>query len=351
MVLALGLTKLVKPNGFNGRSPASSYSWEECNIFKLANEINSGNRLPANVIFRFGKKDLSMQYAQAHTVPEDLWKTKILSEDNRFRLKPFRRGLYGTELLEDADQYGNETYNWALEIEIKSECLSSKYIATMEGLSFQPKFKKWYEKGKLNDETLPSFKEWTDRCYLSSGQANGNEFEFYDSLTQDQNICESIVERYWNENDIRIVQDILETRSWYIRDRACIAEIRGLPSHWSSAFLKNKNLWDNQCDPYRTHHNAIRVWFASLLEIATADIANLNFKEFPAFLSPLRSPLVRGDIDFAAQDFSHEFVDSFERCKFANQLPAWQLALGHLSKEIDGMSSEELKERLGELCR
>lgn len=329
------------------RAPASSYSWEECNVFEMANQINQGDRVPAGSIYHFGKKEILMKDVEANQVPTDAWEKFIMGDETRFRLKPFRRGLYGTEYLEDADKFGSDIYNWIIEIQIKSECRLPKYVGTIDGLAAQSKFKKWYGR----KQSAKTIEEWTKLCFLSSGQSNSAMFDFYESNSNEQNECESVVSQYWTENDVRVVQDTMITRSWYIRDRNCIENIRGSNFYLADRFLVEPKLWENQCDHYRTHHNAVRVWFGALSKLSPEELAQLSFSNFKNMLIRIQMPVSRGDDDLSVYDFSNELVASFERCSSFKKLPEWQHRLSALSSEIDGMTSSEVKERLGSVCQ
>lgn len=356
LVTWLGLKATRPASLFRGPASISNVQAgsSDCNISNLATEIHEGERTPAKKIYHFGRKEILFRNINAHTVPLEDWNEFIMGQGTRFSLKSFRRGLYGTEFLEDADKYGSSKFNWAMEIVLKDSCLSPEKISTLEHLSEQTVFRKWFERKNRDPKSglNESWKEWIKVCFLSSGQPDPTRFSLYESSEpQEQNICEKVVEEYWNEMGIKILQDTLENRSWYIRDRNCIEDINGVEIFWAEEFLKNGAHWNNQCDKFRTHRNLVRIWFASLSALSAAQLNLLDFESFNEMLKRYQMPETKGDEEFSAGDFAIALSLSKKRCEITGGLDFWKKSLSEITKEIEDLNSRVVRERLDQLCR
>lgn len=348
----LGVVAHIKMKGtLHERVPASFQEDVSCNIYEMAEKIQQGTKTPAPFLYHYGRKEVLLKDVEAHTVPLDDWNQFVMGSKTRFGLKPFRRGLYGTERLEDADKYGDSKFNWLIEIKLKETCLKPESVSSLEGIPQQPKFKEWYETTQQVKKTKLDLNEWIKECFSSSGQANPQKFEYYYSSEHSQTVCESTLEDYWNENQIKIVHDTQETRSWYIRDRGCIEDIQGTDEFWANRFLTLGTLWENQCDLYRTHQNAARVWFLSLSALKESELKMLNFDALKPLLSKYRMPLSLGDKDFSVYDFSEELARSKKRCEAVNKVSEWKDELMKISNEVEDLYSNQVNGRLRVLCQ
>jgi hypothetical protein len=326
----------------------------DCRVEQTAALIAQKKRLPSSVLFHYGQRDVLNYDVAADTVPEEAWNDFIMGEKTRFHLKPFRRGLYGTETLEDADRFGGakegKLYNGLIAIVLNPACLKVDRVETLLGLPENPRFRQWYESKKFSF----SFRDWSRMCFDAEGNPVDSQFKLYDSEKLDQTTCESTVEQHYNDLNIAFVQDTVISRSWAIRDRSCIAHIRGDDEFWAREFYQDARLWSDTCDPEVNHRNRLRVWFQAL---ANFDFARAPQKPWNEVLFPVPRPKEHYDHvtdetdDFAAQEFAMDFDAAVLRCTEKKRTDEFKKALLKIAQLVENLQSKDVKYELDHTCR
>ena len=204
-----------------------------CQIQDVSAAILEGDEVIPSKIYHFGKQVHLQENVEEGTIPKLVWETFIMGDKTRFGLTKARRGLYGTSGV-DTNSFGGDAYNWLMQISIKKECRHPSLVSDLENLSSNEGFKKWLM-SKTASMTLQKF---TTECKL-------HEFSGYTTEG-----CDEIVNSYLNENDIKIVLDHSVKKSFFIRDRSCIEDIKGSPQDWIDILAAQSALWVKRCSSY-----------------------------------------------------------------------------------------------------
>lgn len=351
-ILTLGLSG-IDPKG--GRLPASRFVDPGCDPRETSLAIRDQKRLPRSSLFHYGKRDLLLKDVSARTIPEADWNEFIMGENTRFKLKRFRRGFYATESPEDADRFGDSTYNWMVEVVLKPECLTPSRVTSLAFLTEHEAFRNWFQEQHPNR----SFEGWKKLCFDESGFPEYGQFNYYKNPKEEADAheteCEKVVGDYFISTNPAFVQDQAGDliRSWAIRDRSCIQTILGSDEYWIRELPRRPEFWKNSCDPERNHRNLIRIWFSALARNASNSESIRSFKEM---ILKLPAPEDRLDWQtqetdrFAAQDFATALESASRRCgeKQKNEL---RTALQKFADQVDSLQSEELRNSLESLCR
>lgn len=347
--------------GFQGtqnplsRTPASPAEYSGCDPKEASLAIRNQAWTPGTSLFHYGKRDLLMKDVAAHTIPEADWNEFIMGETTRFKLKRFRRGFYGTEFPEDADRFGDDTYNWMVEVVLKPECRIPSKVASLVYLPDHPAFRSWYS----SSHQSISFESWKKECFDSAGYPHFHQFHYYknpnESADFEETTCEKTVGDYFEFSKLALVQDHVGdlVRSWAIRDRNCIQDIRGSDQYWAQEFTRRPDFWKNSCNRERNHRNLIRVWFVALSNAGTR-LENLKrFREMILKVPPPENHLdwqTEEEDRFAAQDFAVALESTYSRCGDSKK-QEFSETLREISDLLDGLQSDEVKTRLEKACR
>ena len=336
------------------RFPASNSPYSGCDSKEIAAGVLHSDRVPRATIFHYGKKEVLLKDVTAGNIPEQDWDDYIMGEKTRFKLKPFRRGFYGTEYAEDADRFGDSTYNWLVEIELKPECLVPSRVVSLVYLPQSEVFRKWYDEKGFST----TFTQWKEFCFDSQNYPRSKYFIDYKNPSETANFnetgCEGVVARYYGEQKYAFIHDYAGdlVRSWAIRDRSCIQKINGSDEYWAHEFATREEFWVNTCSRERDHRNNIRVWFSAIVE---AGITPTLTSRFSKMIKTLQSPSdtmnpETQDLDrFAAQDFGDELHLANQRCR--DRPVAFKNALKEIAANVKDLQSSEVRSTLESICR
>lgn len=331
------------------RDPQST-QLSDCKLTDLADLVIRKQRVPERVLFHFGKKQTLEHDLQNDTVPAEDWNQFIMGDKGRFGLMPFRRGLYGTENLEGADRFGSDRYNGLIAIVLKDECRTPNRTETLWNLPQNPRFQNWYAGKKFS---LP-LSEWSQMCFEASGAPIASQLKMYDTKALDETTCEKQVNQYFTDLNFAVVQDLVISRSWAIRDRACIQHIYGRDEYWAKEFFANGQLWRNHCDRGVDHRNRTRIWFQTLITQLNVISPNARLNDL---VKDLAKPLPgrnyeTGDFDFfAVQEFSSAFDEARLRCLEHKRNAEFLKALQEMTGAIESLQSIDIKNELDRTCR
>jgi hypothetical protein len=356
-----------EPTGY--RAPDSVVEGDACEPDKTAREILQGKKTIRPILFHYGKKEILLKNVALGTVSPEDWDDFIMGTKTRFHLKRFRRGLYGTELVESADRFASSTYDWLMEIQLNPSCLAPERLATVKGITRSPAFKYWYQSKPYGIE----LKDWKTKCFYRNGDPDESQFSFYgkeknilDDRSIPESICEKVVGDFFEEKRFALIQDHAGdlTLSWALRDRTCIHAIVGSPAHWAREFAYREEFWKNQCSANRNrnHRNNVRVWFAAMAE---AGYRMKDLEHFSRMIQTIPKPepkLIDRALDEVDEFAAHEFAVTLEqvgrRCEKAGKKRQFQTVLGGIASNIGsnkgyevGMQTSDLKFTLESACR
>ncbi len=331
------------------RSPQSVHNTKnECNEIALGFGVQNEMRLPPATLYHYGKPEVLAKDVRANQVPVRDWNVYIMGPKSRFILNPYRKGLYGTDMPEDANKFSDAEYSALMAIKIKEECLVPSRVSSVIALATQTRFKDWFDE---KDRGI-SVQEWSKQCYQTDGRPVENQFRFYqtrDAVAENhvETLCEKFVNQFWKDTRMAIVHDPAVSRSWAIRDRNCIEGIEGSAEYWVKAFSEDPRLWENSCDRHVTHHARARVWFRALSEKLEVLPSDFSLK---AFLKGINGPETHGASDFSAADFASEFDDALARCRKSQSLDKFKQKMKSVSRELEGLMSKEMADQFKALC-
>lgn len=204
-----------------------------CDFFKIAHAILEKKEVVPTRIYHFGKKEYVDKNIAAKTVPQADWDKFIMGDITRYDLGVVRRGLYGTGGL-DTNNYGHGEYQALMEITIKDECRKPERVVSLLELEKDSRFQTWFSKKKRSMK----LKEFGEECQI--WMPKGYEHKK----------CEKLVSEFLKNSNFGVIQDHIESKSFYIRDRNCIENIRGTPSDWIEIFSNTPNLFVPRCRDY-----------------------------------------------------------------------------------------------------
>lgn len=204
-----------------------------CDSFEIANAILEKKEVVPSRIYHFGKEEYVQKNVAAKNVPQEDWDKYIMGDITRFDLGYVRRGLYGTGGL-DTNNYGQKGYRALMEISIKDECRKPERVVSLEEIEKDSRFQAWFNK-KKQPMSMESFAE---NCVLDYAKDYENKK------------CGKIVGEFLEDAKIGVIYDHMSRKSFYIRDRNCIENIRGTPSDWIEIFSNTPNLFISRCGDY-----------------------------------------------------------------------------------------------------
>lgn len=281
---------------------------------------------PPKVIYHFGRREFLLEDIELQTIPSTVWKNSIMGSNGRFSLKPFRRGLYGTDQIAYADYYGtrmaHESKNlpYFMAITIKDSCRSPENtVGHFYQLDSDPKFLIWFKRQRFF-KTLNDFKT---QCLTEKEDDYGGLVSNLETVSSDypENNCEKTIQAFLNERKIKLVLDMAWKHSWAIRDRDCIEKIEGNPVEIMNHVLKNAGSLSLQPEKDETREGVSYYpkGFGTLLTLLQA-IEDLQGKSDSLFLKSnefrlLKEKLKRSDLSEAGVVWTA--FEAAERC--ANQ--------------------------------
>jgi hypothetical protein len=343
------------PESMVDRLPTSVTESAECDQTMISQGIHEETRAPRGQIFHYGKRSILLKNVSEGTIPLSDWNQFIMGNQTRFKLKRYRRGLYGTEFVEDADRFGDTTYDWVMEIRIKKECLKPSRASSLIELPKSKKFKNWFGERK---EGL-SLEVWSKKCFQNQKFPKPEMFDEYRNPGEvsdfSETVCEKVVADFYEDLRFAIIQDSAGdlNRSWYIRDRECIEKILGADDYWARAFAARDELWKNTCNVNRNHRNNIRVWFTALVN---SEYRIEDLKKFSDLIRSLEPPqdIVDWQTDetdrFAAQDFGDTLESVARRCQKTKKNNFKEVLRG-IATNVDELQSTDVKLTLESACR
>ena len=221
------------------------------------------------ILFHTGDREVLAQDIAAHTIPQPAWDRFVFGKTN-FDLPEFRKGLYGAERLSDINLYlayellaGRKP--WVMSVQVGPECRTDSAVFTSEYIVFpesnprskQNRFSSWYWANHINQL------KGSEQCLLTgSDRLYWDDQALYDlhSLSQSEQtrlaVCNDVMNRFIQSQQIRTLVDPVNDDSWYLRDRSCIQNIRGTVAD-NFVRLLNNGFGDRR-DPVSTN------WYGNL---------------------------------------------------------------------------------------
>lgn len=333
-VIAISLTKQGSHTFFSNanRTPQSLGSaGEECNVISTGFEVTAGNHVPPKNVFYFGKYDVNS------------W-NKTIGADQKFKRHSFRLGLLTAETLSSAEPVSSNEKGLYVAIEIKGECLQQERVSSMVGLPSSPKFKNWYNK---NADFSP-LNEWKKQCFNEDGIPKSEAFQFFETPDQIESKCEKVVEQFWNDQKIGMIQDHLSPKSWLIRDQNCIQSANYSAQYWAESLLNHSDLWLASCDSHQSQKEQAKLLFKSLTEASEVLNSSIEFSKLfsdnPNKVSPVEL------ISFDAKDFAKALDEAIMRCKKMNHLSELKDGIKIISDQFKTYDSPDIKVELERKC-
>lgn len=301
-------------------------TWQECTQIR--------ERLPPAVLYSYADPRL---FSSEHRAPASVI-------EPRFKLKPFRQGIFAAETVEDADEQASFKNSQLFLIDLKKECVQKARVSTLVKLPEQSKFKKWFNHTERNK----SFEEWTELCFADDGMPKSSEFHYYETPNHTETECEKTVQEYFENNAIAIVQDHLNTQSWIIRDQSCIEKMNSDATYWAREFSQNEKIWENKCGSYKNHLVRTRAWFMALAEKAEALDPQFSLENL-ILEKKIKNPFEGRTDGFTIHDFAKEFDGAMKRCKEGGRLPELKEAFRTIA--TTDLKKVVVKKELDNTCR
>lgn len=202
------------------------------------------------VLFHAGERAILRENLEAHTVPATAW-DKFIMGKTHFDLPEYRKGLYGAETVAGTSLYALYRFldggdGWLMAITVKQDCLSPAsvhaggYVVRAEAYD-AGRFARWYANHRDRYRKLEKtclleyrdFSEWHEGILYSLQKAAPAERALSDR-------CTPVLDDYLKEEKLKVVFDAVNPASWYLRDRACIEDIRGTPDELFTLILDQK---------------------------------------------------------------------------------------------------------------
>jgi len=191
-------------------------------------------------LFHAGAHATLLEDVTARTIPAKAWDTFIFGKTG-FDLPQYRKGLYGAEDISATSLYSSYNFlsgvePWVIAIRLKKSCRSEEAAfnsdTTIDFNRPQRPFEKWYLAHREKYRNLEKL------CLnmTTAEQGNWEEGAPYnvstaDPLTQRQTrLCGNVISDFLEDLKIKIVLDVANDKSWYVRDRNCIDSVLGTPN-------------------------------------------------------------------------------------------------------------------------
>lgn len=201
------------------------------------------------LLFHAGFRPFLESDIQANGISEDVWKTAIFGKTG-FDLPDYRMGLYGAMSFSGTSLYSlyqtlGSREPWVMVIQVKSECrvkssmFYSDYSIQLNGPG--GRFSDWYLKHRAKYKSLEKF------CLEKFGDiTQWKEGALYSVSDQDKKTqevttkCAPVLNEFLNDEGIKLVFDLVNENSWYIRDRECIQSISGTADQLLDLVFSNR---------------------------------------------------------------------------------------------------------------
>ena len=300
-----------------------------------------------------------MQDVKAHTVPQQAWDQFIMSGSARYMLKDFRRGLYGTVGL-DTNFFGGDQYNWLMQIELDPQCQTRESFLSFINVQNDPRFLKNFS--QITNSEFKTPQDFLDYCYEGRSPEHHHVMGVGDTLVD--NDCEEVLENFLQTTQAKIIQDYEIQKSFYIRDRSCIKNIRGTPLDLIQIFAKEDDIWETRCDgnmKYQDDPNPddLENQVAQNLQMMPTLVLSI-FNSFGGFIPDSLSKKLISRIETAnwsltkTPQFGQQLsslIQTRMRCQSKSEIKIFN----HFIKAFDGNLAELLEvenyKKLEELCK
>lgn len=228
----------------NEKTIANQIKKLDCEIRNIAQHINEGKEVIPKTIYHFGQEKYMKENVANRTISKQAWDDFIMGSKTRYALEENRRGFYGTGGI-DTNGFGGTPYNWLVEVHIKDECRDPSKVVTFYNLPKSQRFIKWFESLDEKQNPFSSLDEFSNKCFFGSEPAGSYQGDFGSDKR-----CAKMVNEYTQKTDVKIVQDHVIKKAFYIRDRSCIETIKGTPKELIEFAAKNEFLWLTPCNGY-----------------------------------------------------------------------------------------------------
>jgi hypothetical protein len=215
----------------------------DCSFRGLAQHINEGNEIVPKTLYHYGKEEFLRHHAEKKTIAQDRWDKFIMGGETRFPLEPNRRGLYGTAGV-DTNSFGTGEHNWLMEIHVKDECRDPKNVVTFFNMASSERFKKWFAKLPAAKRAFSSEEEFGKVCFSSGKPKTNHTGDFSEANSK----CGTFINAYLVQSKVKVVQDHAIRKSFYLRDRSCIEDIKATPKDLIELAAKRELLWLAPCE-------------------------------------------------------------------------------------------------------
>jgi hypothetical protein len=335
---------------------------EDCSPIDMARKVISGKKLPKAFLYRYANQNEAQQFKRVmtateheHKMTQTDWNRMVIGENNRLKTKAFRQGLFAAETPEDIEGFATPNFETLLRIEIRFECLFAGKVESFLLMPSNPRFKQWY----LSKERSLSLVQWFEKCYDSDGRPMSKEIDFYATAKNEQSECESTLDEFWNENQIKMIHDPLINRGWLIRDPNCIADVKTPDLYLGKLGMADAGIWNNTCDLYRDHRLMTKLWLRafsdSMISVQKLDeLKNYSLADTTKNIYP---PMTSSNPAFNVQDFAQSFDQAIERCVDKKQNQGAINKLKQIEQMLSGiepgqseLTSQNLKLILDQLC-
>lgn len=269
-------------------------------FFLMAASVLSSLQAQADVtttrtLFHAGARQYLEEDIRANTIPQDAWDVHIMGGKTGFDLPEYRRGLYGAETVAATGLYATYAFlegkePWVMMIKVRGECLDKDHVFSADyDVKASPTaldnvdFNNWYwaHQAELQSITAQCLDggSWKEGAAYNMSLANKTVLN--DTLT-----CTPVLNRFLNETHRKVVSDIENNSSWYIRDRSCIESITGTPDQLFTAIADNAvgdpeeymwlNLLGDGIDPSEDSSGTTYIVLKVLAETTYLDEAHLS---------------------------------------------------------------------------
>ena len=203
--------------------------------------------LPPMVLYHGGSRKTLDEDIKAGTVPKAAWDRYVMGDETNFDLPRWRRGFYGAEEVLITTTYagismGRGGAPWTVRIHLAPECRQPAAVFNEYEMftNEDTVFGSWLRSTSVLQDPRSA------ECIYKTGSGRSawdpGPVYLISQLSENErntaSFCGDVVDRFFNENHIKIVLDGKVINSWYIRDRACIEKLDGSPDDWFDALVR-----------------------------------------------------------------------------------------------------------------
>lgn len=273
-----------------------------CQLRDIAQHISEEKSIVPKAIYHFGKEEHMRENAQQGNIPQKAWDEFVMGEYTKWGLARNRRGFYGTAGI-DTNSFGS---SWLVEVQIADACRNPQNVVSFINMHKTSRFKNWFNEQNAKEQLFANIQAFKQACY----QEDGNPHLSYKGNSNDPK-CEKVFDSYLESTDVKIVQDHVVDKAFYIRDRSCIKKIVGTPEEIVSMAIHRQFLWLKPCSGF----NQGLASFVHILMKALKEVPDIP-KESIAQL--------KANFRLASPD-SHG-LDAYLRCRDKNQFSEFKSA-------------------------